>query len=146
MGIGTLPPPFSPANVPLPPRTKGGRHPRLRVRGCGSSISDEWRKSLALYLLCGCNPQMTWSNGCRASLSRSHTKKTCRSWPVLKSLHFCFFTIVINHSKLVLWTAIISARCFASYFACLFFYFELKAFLKNSLKIIILNFLEFRCC
>jgi hypothetical protein len=73
-----------------PPRTKGGRHTRLRVRGWGSSNSDDWRKSLALCLLWGFNPQMTWSNGCRASFSRSHTKKTCRSWPLLKFLHICF--------------------------------------------------------
>jgi hypothetical protein len=35
-----------------PPRT-GGRHTRLRVRGWGSSNSDDWRKSFPLCLLCG---------------------------------------------------------------------------------------------
>jgi hypothetical protein len=47
VGIGTLPPPLSPASVPLPPEPKGGGHTRLRVRGWGSPNSDDWRKSLA---------------------------------------------------------------------------------------------------
>ncbi len=50
-----LPPPPTPlaqANV-LPPGTKGGRvHTRLRVRGWGSPISDDWRESLVLCQLC----------------------------------------------------------------------------------------------
>ncbi len=29
-------------------------HTRLRLRGWGSSNSDDWRKSLALCLLCDC--------------------------------------------------------------------------------------------
>jgi hypothetical protein len=37
-----------------PPRTGGGGgHTRLRVRDWGSPNSDDWRKSLALFLLCG---------------------------------------------------------------------------------------------
>ncbi len=52
VGIGTLPPPLSSASAPLPPEPKGGRHTRLRVRGWGSPNSDDWRKSLALCLLC----------------------------------------------------------------------------------------------
>ncbi len=52
VGIGTLPPPLSPASVPLPPELKGGRHTRLRVRGWGSPNSEDWRKSLSLCLLC----------------------------------------------------------------------------------------------
>jgi hypothetical protein len=51
VGIGTLPTPLSPASVPLPPEPGGG-HTRLRVRGWGSPNSDDWRKSLALCLLC----------------------------------------------------------------------------------------------
>jgi hypothetical protein len=35
-----------------PPRTGGGGHTRLRVRGWGSHNSDDWRKSLTLCLLC----------------------------------------------------------------------------------------------
>jgi hypothetical protein len=55
--IGTLPPPFSPASVPLPPEPKGeGGHTRLRVRGWGSPNSDDWRKGLALCLLCALTP------------------------------------------------------------------------------------------
>jgi hypothetical protein len=37
---------------PPPRRTKGGGHTRLRLRGWGSPNSDDWRKSLALCLLC----------------------------------------------------------------------------------------------
>ncbi len=37
-----------------PRRNRGGRgHTRLRVRGWGSPNFDDWRKSLALCLLCG---------------------------------------------------------------------------------------------
>ncbi len=52
VGIGTLPTPLSPASVPLPPEPGGRGHTRLRVRGWGSPSSDDWRKSLALCLLC----------------------------------------------------------------------------------------------
>ncbi len=45
VGIGTLPPPLSPASVPLPPEPKGGGHTRLRVRGWWSPNSDDWRKA-----------------------------------------------------------------------------------------------------
>jgi hypothetical protein len=52
-----FPPPISPASVPLPLRNqKVGGHTRLRVRGWGSPNSDDWRKSLALSLLCGVYP------------------------------------------------------------------------------------------
>ncbi len=50
----SLPPPPSSANVSLPPDQKGGGgHTRLRPRGWGSPNFDDWRKSLALCLLCG---------------------------------------------------------------------------------------------
>jgi hypothetical protein len=49
----SLPPPLSPASVPLPPEPKGPGQTRLRVRGWGSPNSNDWRKSLALCLLCG---------------------------------------------------------------------------------------------
>ncbi len=52
VGIGTLPPPLSLASVPLPPEPEPGGHTRLRIRGWGSPNSDDWRKSLALCLLC----------------------------------------------------------------------------------------------
>ncbi len=49
-----LPQPLSRKRVCPPPRSKGwGGHTRLRLRGWGSSNSDDWRKSLALCLLCG---------------------------------------------------------------------------------------------
>ncbi len=41
---------------PPPPEPKGvGDHTRLRARGRGSPNSDDWRKSLALCLLCDCD-------------------------------------------------------------------------------------------
>jgi hypothetical protein len=54
VGIGTLPPPLSPASVTLPPEPKGGGTLALRVRGWGrgSPNSDDLEKSLALCLLC----------------------------------------------------------------------------------------------
>jgi hypothetical protein len=59
VGIGTLPSPLSPCSeCAPPPRTGrgGGRgegHTPLRVRGWLTPNSDDWRKSLALCLLCG---------------------------------------------------------------------------------------------
>ncbi len=41
VGIGTLPPPLSPASVLFPPKPKGVRHTRLRVRGWGSPNPDD---------------------------------------------------------------------------------------------------------
>jgi hypothetical protein len=52
VGNRTLPAPLTPANVPLPP-DPGGGHTRQGARGWGSPTSDDLRKSLALYLLCG---------------------------------------------------------------------------------------------
>jgi hypothetical protein len=49
--IGTTTFPLPQASV-YPPQPKGRGHTRLRVRGGGSN-SDDWRKSLALCLLCG---------------------------------------------------------------------------------------------
>jgi hypothetical protein len=49
--IGT-PHPLSHECAPPPPPTKGGGHTRLRVREWRSPNSDDWRKSLALCLLC----------------------------------------------------------------------------------------------
>jgi hypothetical protein len=46
-------PPLSPASVPLPPEPKVGGHTRVWVRGWGSPNSNDWRKSLALCLICG---------------------------------------------------------------------------------------------
>ncbi len=44
--------PASECAPPLPDQRVGGRT-RLRLRGWGSPNSDDWRKSLALCLLCG---------------------------------------------------------------------------------------------
>ncbi len=54
VGIGTLPTPLSLASVPLPPQNRGGGVAHSPAgRGWGSPNSDDWRKSLALCLLCG---------------------------------------------------------------------------------------------
>ncbi len=53
------------AHCPSPrnQRGRGGGHTRLRVRGLGSPNFDDWRKSLAICLLCGpymaCKPKNT---------------------------------------------------------------------------------------
>ncbi len=48
-----LPNPSPARKCALPPGPKGGGgHTRLRLRGWGSPNSDDWRKSLALCLLC----------------------------------------------------------------------------------------------
>ncbi len=66
VGIGTPPTPFPQASVPSPPPTPdqrvGGGGTRLRLRRWGSPNSDDWRKSLALCLLCGCVSRecLTW--------------------------------------------------------------------------------------
>ncbi len=39
-----------------PPGIKGGGHTRMRVRGWGSPNFNDWRKSLALCLLCAPPP------------------------------------------------------------------------------------------
>jgi hypothetical protein len=51
-GIVTLPPPLSPASVPLPPEAKGGAHTPAG-EGLGESQFRRLEKSLALFLLCG---------------------------------------------------------------------------------------------
>ncbi len=54
VGIGTPPPPLTQATEPSPRNQNGGGgHTRLRVRRWGSPNSDDWRKILALCLLCG---------------------------------------------------------------------------------------------
>ncbi len=55
VGIGTLPNPLSPTSVHLPTEPGGRGHTRRGVRGWGSPNSDDWRKSLALCLLCADN-------------------------------------------------------------------------------------------
>jgi hypothetical protein len=71
VGIGTLPTPLSPASVPLPPETGVGGHTRPRARGWGSPNSDDWRKGLALFLLCGLyEAYVSWTHTARIPLRR----------------------------------------------------------------------------
>ncbi len=56
---------------PPPPDQRVGGHPRLRLRGWGSSNSDDWRKSLALCLLCAAGLPRNGNHYIRASLSLS---------------------------------------------------------------------------
>jgi hypothetical protein len=54
VGIGTLPPPLSPASVPLPPEPKGGGGAHSpAAKGLGEFQFRRLEKSLALCLLCG---------------------------------------------------------------------------------------------
>ncbi len=48
----TSPPPFPQASVYLQPGTKGGGGHSPAGKGVGGPITDDWRKSLALCLLC----------------------------------------------------------------------------------------------
>ncbi len=52
VGIGTLPPPSHASECAPPPQAKGGRAHSPAGEGWGSPNSDDWRKSLALCLLC----------------------------------------------------------------------------------------------
>ncbi len=56
VGIGTLPIPFSPASVPLPPETGGRGHTSLRVGGWGGGVPIPTRGihcgTLYMYVLC----------------------------------------------------------------------------------------------
>jgi hypothetical protein len=52
VGIGTHPTPLPQASVPSPSVQRVGGHTLLRLRGWGSPNSDDWRKGLALCLLC----------------------------------------------------------------------------------------------
>jgi hypothetical protein len=53
VGIGTLPTPSLASECAPPPRTRGGGGTLACVEGLGESQSVDWRKSLALCLLCG---------------------------------------------------------------------------------------------
>ncbi len=46
--------------TPPPPEPKEGGHTRLLVRGWRSPNSDDWRKGLALCLLCGSKSQLAF--------------------------------------------------------------------------------------
>jgi hypothetical protein len=61
VGTGTPPTPLLQASVhcALPPGPKGGGHIHLRLRGWGSSNSNEWIKSLALCLSAVCRVHIT---------------------------------------------------------------------------------------
>ncbi len=50
IGIGTLPTPFSPANVPLPPETGGRGHTSLRVGGWGESQFRRGAYTVVLFI------------------------------------------------------------------------------------------------
>jgi hypothetical protein len=89
VGIWTLPPPHSPASVPLPPEPTGvggGTHYSLRVWGCGSPNSDDWRKGLALCLICAPTPyppamlEKTQSMVSHLAVSFSKVWPSIRKW------------------------------------------------------------------
>ncbi len=50
VGIGTLPTPFSPASVPLPPETGGRGHTSLRVGGWGKSQFRRGAYTVVLFI------------------------------------------------------------------------------------------------
>ncbi len=57
--FGTLPPPLSPASMPLPPEPKGGGGHSPAGEGLGKSQFRRLEKSLALCLLCDLNTDLT---------------------------------------------------------------------------------------
>jgi hypothetical protein len=68
------------------PQNRGGAH-LLRVRGWGSPNSDDWRKSLALCLLCGYD--LSASN-CRL-VFQMNNKKWCLSGSAFFFVKHSFF-------------------------------------------------------
>ncbi len=76
--IGTLPTPLSPASVLLSPERGGGGAHSPACEGWGSPNYDDWRKSLALSLLCG------FRTGCYAGL---RCRKTSRDQQPVHNLH-----------------------------------------------------------
>ncbi len=50
VGIGTLPTPFSPASVPLPPETGGRGHTSLRVWGWGETQFRRGAYTVVLFI------------------------------------------------------------------------------------------------
>ncbi len=50
VGIGTLPTPFSPASVPLPPETGGRGHTSLRGGGLGESQFRRGAYTVVLFI------------------------------------------------------------------------------------------------
>jgi hypothetical protein len=78
VGIGTPPTPLPQASVPsAPPDQKGGA-PRLRLKGWGSPNYDDWRKGLALCLLCGENQWLfvdrCWCESCKEFAAKEITR------------------------------------------------------------------------
>ncbi len=71
------PPPLPQASVPLTPEAKGGGHTCLPVRGWGSPNSDDWRKSLALCLLCGLRNLLYTSEFCTGTVYLSRCSLLC---------------------------------------------------------------------
>ncbi len=70
LGLSQVPTPHPP--LPSEPKVRGGGHTRLRVRGWGSHNSDDWRKSLALCLLCGYDLA---SSNCRLVFQMNNIKR-----------------------------------------------------------------------
>ncbi len=60
------------------PQNRGVGHTRLRARGWGSPYSDDWRKSLALCLLCD------WQAWSTLSMSCLETTWLSSLWPVAR--------------------------------------------------------------
>ncbi len=72
--------------APRSPQNREGGHTRLRVRGWGSPNSDDWRKSLALCLLCDL-PRFspTWKLLCTNSKNYLN-RQQCTQTPLVNFL------------------------------------------------------------
>jgi hypothetical protein len=69
---------------------RGGGHTRLRVRGWGPPDSDDWRKSLALCLLCGFNADKL-ANGSRRKLRKIENVQNNKDDPTMLTLWHAYF-------------------------------------------------------
>ncbi len=79
------PSPASECALPQVQRVGGG-HTRLRLRGWGSPNSDDWRISLALYLLCTLTDTQPHSHPNIPRPSKRHQLKPIHTEPYTDNL------------------------------------------------------------
>ncbi len=94
-GIGTLPTPFSPASVPLPPETGGRWHTSLRVGGWGGvpiPTRGIHYGTLYMYVLCGMYDHYEYS---------VYTQYTLNDFYLMLGKNFSFFLPFQINSSMV---------------------------------------------
>ncbi len=97
---------------PLPPRNqRGGGHTRLR--GWGGACSDDWRKSLALCLLCGLSPRLNerhdgWNHTTLQSAAKLRKEDWTAGFLPFDFLPICFESLSNLHFELHTTTVCVS--------------------------------------